>query len=536
MGIGNWKIGTRLGWAFGVVLTLLAASTLFAISSLRQLNEGTDLIVNDKYPKALYAHEILDIAHRNAEGMRNMLLWDDPAQVERERQSIVDNKQKNGDNFSRMAALVKSDQGKALLRAAEDARSRYWASQSMFMTLVAAGKKKEATDLLLTQVVNDQRLFFDAVRGMVQHQSAGVVASGQQAEHTYRRTRVMLLCLAALALLSGGAVAVWITRSIVVPLRVAVRVAQTVATGDLNSRIDVRAGDETGQLLSALKQMNDSLVHIVGRVRTGTDTIASASSQIASGNQDLASRTEQQASALEETASSMEQLTATVRQNADHARQANQLALSASAVAQQGGAVMARVIDTMGAINDSGRKIADIIGVIDGIAFQTNILALNAAVEAARAGPQGRGFAVVAAEVRNLAQRSAAAAGEIKVLIGDSVGNVAAGAKLVDQAGATMQAIVENIQRVADTMGEITTASQEQIDGIAQVHQAITQMDAVTQQNASLVEEASAASRSLRDQADGLSRVVGVFRIDALHTTGAPSGTSATPMRIAASA
>jgi methyl-accepting chemotaxis protein len=297
-------------------------------------------------------------------------------------------------------------------------------------------------------------------------------------------------------------------------------VARQIASGDLTSVVETTADDKSS-LLFAMKAMRDSLAHVVGQVRSGTDTIATASGQIAAGNMDLSSRTEQQASALEETAASMEQLTSTVKQNADNAHQANELALSASQVAEKGGAVVAQVVDTMASINDSSRKINDIIGVIDGIAFQTNILALNAAVEAARAGEQGRGFAVVATEVRNLAQRSASAAKEIKTLIGDSVEKVDQGAKLVDQAGATMEEIVASIRRVTDIMGDISAASREQTAGIEQVNQAIGQMDQVTQQNAALVEEAAAAAASLQDQAGELLQVVGVFQLDGLHAASA---------------
>jgi methyl-accepting chemotaxis protein len=306
----------------------------------------------------------------------------------------------------------------------------------------------------------------------------------------------------------------WLTVGITQPLGRAVQVAETVAAGDLASYIVISSRDETGQLMQALKNMNDSLAKVVGEVRQGTDTIATASSQIAAGNMDLSSRTEEQASSLQETAASMEELTSTVKQNADNARQANQLAESASNVAVKGGRVVSQVVDTMSAINSSSKKIVDIIGVIDGIAFQTNILALNAAVEAARAGEQGRGFAVVAAEVRNLAQRSAAAAKEIKTLIGDSVDKVEEGSKQVAQAGQTMDEIVSSVKRVTDIMAEITVASQEQTSGIEQINQAITQMDQVTQQNAALVEEAAAAAASLQEQASGLSQVVSVFKID----------------------
>ena len=292
--------------------------------------------------------------------------------------------------------------------------------------------------------------------------------------------------------------------------------AARIALGDLTVDIPVRPGD-TQSLVATIKVMRDKLAMIVMEVRSGTDAIATASGQISSGNQDLSSRTEQQASSLEETASSMEELTSTVKQNADNARQANQLAVTASEIASRGGLVVARVVETMGAINASSKNIVDIISVIDGIAFQTNILALNAAVEAARAGEQGRGFAVVATEVRNLAQRSAAAAKEIKNLISDSVTKVDAGSKLVNQAGATMQEVVESVKRVTDIMSEITAASQEQSLGIEQINQAVTLMDEATQQNAALVEEAAAAAESLSDQATALVHVVSVFKLDASY-------------------
>jgi methyl-accepting chemotaxis protein len=337
--------------------------------------------------------------------------------------------------------------------------------------------------------------------------AANVAASIERS--TYATFAVLLIGIAL-----GATVAWLLVRAISGPLEEAMTIANKVAGGDLTGQIAAQGNNEIGALLRALGKMKSNLAGIVAEVRSSTDTMSSASSQIAAGNMDLSGRTAEQAASLEQTASSMEQLTSTVKQNSDNAQQANELAMSASEVATKGGAVVAQVVVTMGSINESSKKIVDIIGVIDGIAFQTNILALNAAVEAARAGEHGRGFAVVASEVRNLAQRSAGAAKEIKQLIGDSVSKVGSGAKLVDQAGATMQEIVTSIQRVTDIMGEITQASREQASGLEQINQAIGHMDTITQQNVALVEEAAAAAGSLQDQAQALATVVSVFKLD----------------------
>ena len=366
-------------------------------------------------------------------------------------------------------------------------------------------------------LVKESRAVEEVFQRMVERSDQFAQAGMEHARSTYTSSRLMMLMLVfsgiVISIGLGLFVARMLARQIGGEPGYATNVVDRVAAGDLTVQVDIRKGD-TSSLLYAIQRMQGELVQLVNGIRQGTDTIATASSQIASGNQDLSSRTEEQASSLEETAASMEELTSTVKQNADNARQANQLAVSASSVAVRGGSVVAEVVDTMGAINASSRKIVDIIGVIDGIAFQTNILALNAAVEAARAGEQGRGFAVVAAEVRNLAQRSAAAAKEIKTLIGDSVDKVEEGSKQVAEAGKTMDEIVDSVKRVTDIMAEITAASQEQTSGIEQINQAITQMDQVTQQNAALVEEAAAAAASLQEQASGLSQVVSVFKLD----------------------
>ncbi|BEV17261.1 methyl-accepting chemotaxis protein [Herbaspirillum sp. DW155] len=335
----------------------------------------------------------------------------------------------------------------------------------------------------------------------------------EEAQQRYQTLLVVMGVAMAAGLVVALLMGVLLVRAISRPLRRAVTVAQAVAAGDLTQQIEVHSQDETGQLMQALQQMNENLQNIVGQVRQSTDTIATASSEIAHGNLDLSSRTEQQAGALEETASAMEQLTSTVRHNADNAQQAKELAQSASQVAVRGGEVVRQVVDTMSSINQSSGKIVDIISVIDGIAFQTNILALNAAVEAARAGEQGRGFAVVASEVRSLAQRSASAAKEIKVLIDDSVTRVGSGSALVAQAGETIDEVVKRVQRVSEVVTEISAAGQEQSQGIEEVNNAITQMDETTQQNAALVEQAAAAAQSMQEQASRLSEAVSVFRL-----------------------
>jgi methyl-accepting chemotaxis protein len=375
----------------------------------------------------------------------------------------------------------------------------------------------DAETVLIKKINPSYRVGDVAMKALADYSDKRIAsdAAAVAASLSRNTTTVTLVLVGGLALsVFAGLV---LMKAISEPLAEAMAVAHRVADGDLKGQATAHADNEFGELLRALDKMRDNLAAIVAEVRSGSDTISSASGQIAAGNMDLSHRTGEQAASLEETASSMEELTSTVRQNADNARQANQLAVSASNVATKGGEVVEQVVQTMGSINESSNKIVDIIAVIDGIAFQTNILALNAAVEAARAGEQGRGFAVVASEVRNLAQRSAAAAKEIKQLIDDSVGKVESGAKLVNQAGATMKDIVTSIQRVTDIMGEITSATQEQTAGLEQIHHAITEMDTITQQNVALVEEAASASGALEQQASSLSRVVSVFQVDGQH-------------------
>src|SRR5471030_1941066 len=431
---------------------------------------------------------------------------------------------------------LSDDNDKILLSADRTALAEYDLLRDNVIALVNQDKGDEARDLLLSKQVISLKLR-KAISDHLEFNADLGKKAADDAVITLNHAKWLATIIAAAVIVTVASMGLMLTKNLVSSLKAAVHIAQTVAAGDLTYNIVVSSRDETGQLLQALKEMNESLVSIVGQVRTGTDTIATASGQIASGNLDLSSRTEQQASSLEETASSMEELTSTVKQNAANAKQANDLAESASGVALKGGAVVSQVIDTMGSIDASAKKIVDIIGVIDGIAFQTNILALNAAVEAARAGEQGRGFAVVASEVRNLAQRSAAAAKEIKTLISNSVEQVDAGSKLVNQAGATMDEVVASVKRVTDIISEITIAGREQTSGIEQINQAITQMDTVTQQNAALVEEAAAAASSLQDQAGTLAHVVSAFKINLAHVARATSVKAASiPARTVAAA
>ncbi|QNB06114.1 HAMP domain-containing protein [Herbaspirillum frisingense] len=411
------------------------------------------------------------------------------------------------------APLISEPEEKTLYAKVEQQIETLLVEHRKIFALSKAGQPEEARLLQRGEATRTYRAVQQNLETLIAINNNGATLSSLQADATYHHTRLWIagtvLLFGSLALVVAGGVARSVSRS----LQQAVAVAQRVTSGDLDADIRPAGKDEAGQLLSSLKSMNDSLRHIVGDVRTRAGTIAVASAEIFKGTLHLSSRTEEQAGALEQTASTMEELTTIVKQNADHARQANELAVSASEVASAGGEVVRQVVSTMDAINASSRKVADIIGVIDAIAFQTNILALNAAVEAARAGEQGKGFAVVATEVRSLAQRSATAAKEIKELIESSVGQVQAGGDLVARAGHTMQEVVVSVRRVSEVVGKISSASQQQRDGIEQVNAAIVRMEDMTQQNAALAEQATAASQSLQEQAQKLIGSVGVFAL-----------------------
>jgi len=515
MTLSNLKIGTRLNLGFGAVVALLAVLVVSAQGNFSRLSDANLLNIHT-YQVLGEASSMLESLLNIETGERGFALTGKESSLE----PLESGKRSFQEHLRAIRALTADNPAQQdRIKALEDAQQQWMAVAIDPVIALRRGGDGGLAAAVTAEQAGKGKAGMDAMRALLAEigktESALLAERARQAAELKTRTTLVLVGGGALAALLAAAVAVFMQRNITRPLAAAVAVAKRVAEGDLTGRIEVRSGDETGELMAALRDMNAALVRIVGQVRGGTDTIATASAQIAAGNMDLSSRTEQQASSLEETASSMEELTSAVKQNADNAVQARTLASSASAVAVKGGAVVSDVVRTMGSINDSARKIADIIGVIDGIAFQTNILALNAAVEAARAGEQGRGFAVVATEVRNLAQRSAGAAKEIKALIDDSVDKVGVGSKLVDQAGATMQEVVDSVQRVSAIIADISNASEEQRTGIEQVNEAITQMDQVTQQNAALVEEAAAAANSMQDQAAALSQVVGVFRIGA---------------------
>ncbi|WP_314435393.1 methyl-accepting chemotaxis protein [Massilia timonae] len=520
--MGNFiklNIGTRLAAGFALTLLMTVIIATVGVWRLNQVAHETEAILAEPLAKermiAEWYTQIFAAVRRTAAIVKSS----DPSLTEFFKEDSAATGKLSADLVKQIEPLISGDDETALFKSVMEHRAAYSKARDGAVKAKAEGNVELAEQILTQQFNPTAKAYQERVKELVDLQHKRIAASAGLIASTAARGNVVIGSLAAGALLLGGVFAWLLTRSITRPLRQAVHAAEQVAAGDLTVEIDTRATDETGALLRALGHMNTSLSKIVDEVRSGTQTISGASSEIAAGSFDLSSRTEQQAAALEETAASMEELTGTVRQNADNARQANQLAIAASSVATQAGQAVDQVVATMGSINDSSRKIVDIIAVIDGIAFQTNILALNAAVEAARAGEQGRGFAVVASEVRTLAQRSAAAAKEIKQLIGDSVEKVDTGTRLVDHTGATMREVVDSIQRVTDIMGEISSASQEQITGIDQVNQAMGQMDNATQQNAALVEEATAATAALQDQAQRLAQVVDVFKLDARHVT-----------------
>ncbi|MBH9554280.1 methyl-accepting chemotaxis protein [Inhella gelatinilytica] len=514
MGFGSLRIGQRLALGFGVVIVLLLVMAGLAISSTRALSADMRAAIDEGFKKTYLANKAKAELGDASRSMMSTIIMTGDDQIKKELTAVDSLLKAHEASVASLEKLVTDDEGKAALKAMAEVRAKFIPAQAGFVKLMAEGDKDQATLKFLFSVRALQIKYLSAMDKFVESQNKQMESASQGGQELASRSITVIAVLALFASLASIVISVFVTRGIVRPLAGAVAVARKVASGNLTSTIHVRGTDETGQLLETLSEMNDSLKQIVGRVRDGTESIASASEEIASGNLDLSTRTEMQAAALEQTKHSMNDLTEAVRRNARNATQANEFAHQASQVAHASGEVVSRVVTTMGSIDASSKKIVDIIGVIDGIAFQTNILALNAAVEAARAGEQGRGFAVVAAEVRSLAQRSAGAAKEIKSLISDSVEKVAQGSQLVQQAGSTMSDVVASVQRMTTVIGEISTASESQTEGIERVTQTIHEIDKNTQQNAALVEEAAAAADSMKNQARSLEDVVKTFQLE----------------------
>ncbi|MEB0134663.1 methyl-accepting chemotaxis protein [Actimicrobium sp. CCC2.4] len=515
--MGNMKVASKMAWGFGVVIASLILISTISIVRLASIGEAIKVLTHERVPVLGALHGLASVAGDNAQIIRNIILLTDEQKKTEYKAKFDKNIQDASTHQAFLEKNLAVQQERELLGVLASSQMAYRAYTREVIRLGLSNKNDDATALLFGENYTLQAAYFAAINKLIDFEEKQTTVASDAAVDSYLSARNLIIFLGLLASALGVIVAVFISRGLVRQLGgepgEAANVARSVAQGDLTGVINVSRGDTTS-LMAQLLAMQTSLIGMVASVRRGADSVSVASAEIAEGNIDLSNRTEQQAGALEETASSMEQLGTTVKQNADNARQANQLARNASNVAVAGGQVVSEVVDTMKGINASSRRITDIISVIDGIAFQTNILALNAAVEAARAGEQGRGFAVVATEVRSLARRSADAAKEIKVLISDSVDRVGKGTLLVDRAGNTMQEIVSSIRRVTDIMGEISAASVEQNQGVAQVCEAILTMDQSTQQNAALVEEMAAGATSLSEQSAELVQAMAAFKLD----------------------
>jgi methyl-accepting chemotaxis protein len=513
--IAHLRIGTRLTLGFALIIALLATIAGVGFAKLNIIAGDIDVILHDRYANVALAQRLENEVNQQLNALRTALIATERGLVDAELAKVEASKPVVTKAIEQLQGRVQAGRDQGALRTLMEQQTAFRQREDRLLEHLKAGRTDDARSELLTHILPLQTTYLAAIEAFAETQAAGMESYGAEALEAAHDAKLLSGLLAAIAVLMAVAVAFVLTRSITLPIAQALRVARTVAAGDLTSRIQVQGTDEMAELLTALRNMNDNLARIVSEVRESSDSIASGSNQIAAGGADLSTRTEEQASSIQQTAASMEQIATAVRHSADTSRAATGLAQSASAVASRGGAAVAGVVATMGAIGESSRRIADITGVIDGIAFQTNILALNAAVEAARAGEHGRGFAVVAGEVRTLAQRAASAAKDIKHLIGESQGRVDAGALQVQQAGATMGDIVAQAGQVAGLISALDTTFDEQSRGIGQINEAVTQMDQMTQQNAALVEESAAAADSLRRQAARLTALVDTFRLNA---------------------
>ncbi len=514
MTIRDIKIGTRLAIGFGAFVALMVVGSIGGVTLMKKSRESLMAGLQAAGAKESLAAQMKATALEQSGVMRNIGLHSDIKAMQTEEDRARSLGKAYDEARESMAKLASSAEEREIIETLGKLDKELDKPFMQALGLSTSFQNEAAAKVLMTQLDPIVQKTLAELNRLIEIQRKANKQATDQAAAEASRLAAAVYVAATIVVLFAAGLAVFITRSITVPLQEAVAIARRVASGDLTSRIDAKGRDELADLLLALREMNGGLGRIVSQIRIGAESIAVGAGQVAAGNQQLSSRTEEHASSLEETASTLEEFTTTVRQNAEHAKQASQLAGSASSTAEKGGEVVSKVVTTMQEVTTSSKRISDIIGVIDGISFQTNILALNAAVEAARAGEQGRGFAVVASEVRSLAQRSAASAKEIRGLIENSVSRVEAGGRLVEQAGKTMDELVGSVKKVADIMNEIASASHQQSSGIDQINKAITQMDTVVQMNASLVEEATAAATSMANQATGLARAVAQFRVE----------------------
>jgi methyl-accepting chemotaxis protein len=497
--LNNLKIGTRLAIGFGLMVALMVAIALMAITRMAALNEGTDRIVNDRYPKTVQANDIIDSINVIARAMRNTLLLSDPADVKKELARIEEARSTIKDRLATLEAGIKSDEGKAMLAKVKEARGKYVEMQDAFLKLAAEGRQEEAKSFLINSVRQPQRAYLDSVAQLINYQGELMVQAGKDAAETYASARMMIILIGVIALVLAALIGFFVTRSITRPIGQAVGVANALAEGDLTARIEVTSKDETGQLLLAMQAMVAKLSQIIGEVRGAADNLSSASEEVSATAQSLSQGASEQAASVEETSASIEQMSASIAQNTENAKVTDGMATKAASEATEGGEAVKQTVAAM-------KSIAGKIGIIDDIAYQTNLLALNAAIEAARAGEHGKGFAVVAAEVRKLAERSQVAAQEIGELAGGSV-------DMAERAGKLLDEMVPNIRKTSDLVQEITAASEEQSTGVGQVNSAMNQLNQATQQNASASEELAATAEEMSGQAEQLQQLMGFFKV-----------------------